>query len=154
MNSKIFIVVLAAVGIALGVHNNALMPERVASHFNAQGIANGWMPKDALLWTNIGIYFFMAALFTLIPVQWMNFPNRSYWLAPERAAATEALMSASYSRMGAATIIFLILVMQMVYQANLTSSPSLGRGFMVWFVLFVGYTVWETVRILKKFSKT
>jgi serine/threonine-protein kinase len=108
-----------------------MLPQRIATHFNAAGYPNRWSSPTALL-SQIGAQLgFMVALFVAagwvgrLPDQLVNLPNKDYWLAPERRAATfDALRD--WMRW------FLIFVLAMLafvettsLHANLTPNPRL-----------------------------
>ena len=42
------------------------LPQRMASHFDAAGRANGWMPRDTALYFDLGLLVFLAAVFTVV----------------------------------------------------------------------------------------
>jgi hypothetical protein len=42
------------------------LPLRMASHFDAAGRANGWMPRDAALYFDLGLLVLLAAVFTTV----------------------------------------------------------------------------------------
>ena len=48
MRSRAFVALLAtgAAGVLLLAYHRQRLPDVVASHFGASGVANGWMPKD------------------------------------------------------------------------------------------------------------
>jgi hypothetical protein len=55
--------------VALGVHYQRLwdrLPLRMASHFDAAGRANGWMPRDVALYFDLGLMAFLAILFSIV----------------------------------------------------------------------------------------
>jgi uncharacterized membrane protein len=61
---------------ALGV------PERMATHFNALGHADGWGGRDGFFLTLAILGTFIAGLFTLVPklpMRAMNIPHRERW---------------------------------------------------------------------------
>lgn len=70
------------------------LPERVASHFNVQGIPDDWMSRQSFLgvMATIGtaLPLFMVGMTSLHRVfpGGINLPNRDYWLAPERRSDT------------------------------------------------------------------
>jgi uncharacterized membrane protein len=75
------------------------LPERVASHFNAGGQADGWTTKEqfAGMWVAVtAMLAFMLGMTLVIvsvaPASSFNLPNRDYWLAPERVAATRRMV--------------------------------------------------------------
>ena len=67
------------------------LPERVATHFGADGLPNGWMSSSGAFLFQVALISGMGAVFTLaVPAlcraapTLVNIPNRDYWLAPER----------------------------------------------------------------------
>jgi len=42
------------------------LPARIASHFDAAGRANGWMPRDVSLWFDLGFLAFIIGVFTVV----------------------------------------------------------------------------------------
>jgi len=72
-----------------------LAPDQMASHFNAQGNPDNFVPKlifftDQLQTVLIVIVsgVVLQILPMLLPTEWINIRNREYWLAPERRQAT------------------------------------------------------------------
>ena len=69
MNRKItlfliLVIVLAAVGASLLAYPK--LPERMASHWNARGEVDGWMPISVCLWIMPAIMMFQTILFFII----------------------------------------------------------------------------------------
>ena len=111
------------------------LPERVASHFNSAGIANGWMTRDANLVWQIATTAFVAALIqgiallqSRLPTQLVNLPNRDYWLAPERRAMTDAWIRNLVLAIGCLLMLFFMALFRQVYLANLAATPRLTGG--------------------------
>src|SRR5664279_3490148 len=79
------------------------LPPVVASHFGPGGTANGFMGKGMYIAVMLAVVVAVPALVGMsgqlvrvLPVQLVNLPNKQYWLAPERRAATiESLSSVS-----------------------------------------------------------
>ena len=102
------------------------LPERVATHFAADGHPNGYMSREEcrlfMLQFTLGVPIFIAVLTGLfplfLPVSLFNLPNRDYWLAPERAAASRAFLSEQGIWFGCILLVFLISVDWMVAAAN------------------------------------
>lgn len=122
--------VAAAIAQALWQHDR--LPERVASHFNAAGVANGWMSRDSQTAAHVGVALFMAAMFEGIawlgprlPKELINLPHRDYWLAPERRAATQAWLDGLVRLLGCVLMAFLLALFHQVYRANLGAKPML-----------------------------
>src|SRR5271156_6894280 len=79
--------------------SGAALPDMVASHFGPSGTANGFMARASYV-------HFMLVLIVALPLSLgllpgllvglpgvrINLPNRDYWLAPSRRAATIAAL--------------------------------------------------------------
>ena len=108
------------------------LPDRVATHFGHDGLANGWMSSD-------GYRAFMLLLGTLVPLfvvlmagltpqmagRTMKVPHPEYWLAPERKAGTMAFMLSHACWLGAAMLAFFIGMHLLLLRANATVPPRL-----------------------------
>ncbi len=77
--------------LACHVHWMSLLPERVATHFDAAGRANGWMTRGQHGWaslaTHLGVAGFIVGLCAVmhrLPPGMLNLPNKEYWRTPER----------------------------------------------------------------------
>lgn len=91
------VIVCFAIGLAavlVGVTGVGL-PERVATHFDVAGAANGFTPRATyvrsmlLLVTLLPLVLGLAGrLVAMLPTALVNLPNAEFWLAPERRAAT------------------------------------------------------------------
>jgi uncharacterized membrane protein len=136
------------------------LPEVVASHFNANGAPNGWMPRDSYVWTMVGVVTFttalLAGMFALIrylPKGMVNLPNRDYWLAPERRAETSRTLG-SYGLVMAGLVSLNFMGLQLlVVKANESQPVELSSG--VWWILagFLAITGTMTVAIYRRFSR-
>ncbi len=153
MKPKLLIFGLAALGIGMSLYFHTLMPERVATHFDYNGVPNGWMTRNVLVIFNSALFLLMASAFTLIPFKVMNIPNRDYWLAPSRIKDTEAVALGMYTRTGIATMLFIMAVLCLMYRANLSGQVNLGQGIWIYMAVFVIYIVWETIRFMIRFKK-
>src|SRR5664280_3627514 len=79
------------------------LPPVVASHFGPGGNANGLMGRGtytafmlAVVVAAPALVGFSGQLVRVLPLQLVNLPNKQYWLAPQRRAATlESLSSMS-----------------------------------------------------------
>ena len=74
------------------------LPLPVASHFDASGYPDAYMPRDlysrSVLGLSVGLPIALVAVLSAVfsTVRDMKLPNRGYWLAPERIAQTRALL--------------------------------------------------------------
>jgi len=127
------------------------LPERMASHFSADGTPNGWSPKQAffILMAMITAVtaipaFFVPRKLKNLPRQRINLPNKEYWLAPEHAEETYSFFRTYMAWFGCALLFVLLFGTIQAANANL---PSIGHFnstamiyVMIGFALFVG--VW------------
>ena len=70
-----------------------LLPERMASHFDGQGRADGWSSKAAFFGISAGVLYGVSGLLLLVafsmrwwPASTMNLPHKGIWLAPLRSS--------------------------------------------------------------------
>lgn len=165
MNSRWPKLIFALLVLYAAVHFSAVypqLPSLMASHFNGRGAPNGWQPKQAffevLLIVSVivaVIGFAIPKIVSVLPLQVINLPNKSYWLAPERAAETMEFLSSHFAWFACALFLFNILVFDYAIQINLDPQhpPSSER---FWYVLegFLVFVFVWTVRILAKFLRT
>jgi serine/threonine-protein kinase len=153
-----FAVVLAA--IAQSVHDFPLLPDRLASHFAASGIPNGWMTKSQ---------FFIAYALMLVPAHvvefWvshrianksdarLNLPNKEYWPAPDHRAETFAYFDSFFAWYGCAFLFVEVFAMGLAMRANFDTPPQLPTGPIVSVIAgFVLYNVAAVIAVLRRFS--
>ncbi|MFH1054521.1 MAG: SdpI family protein [Candidatus Altiarchaeota archaeon] len=68
MRSSALIAILVAVSFTLSLYSNSLLPETVASHWDAQGQPNGYMPKTWLLFLMPAIAAAAALMMYALPL--------------------------------------------------------------------------------------
>lgn len=136
------------------------LPDIVAVHFNAAGVADGFATRAGcrgfMLAFTFGAPLFVAAvtgiLPRLLPVSMINIPNRSYWLAPERAAKTIGFMSEQGIWFGCVFLVFLCGVDWMLVEANSSRPPTLdSTKFIGMLVIFFGLIGCLMLRMLRRF---
>lgn len=132
------------------------MPSRVATHFDLQGRANGWMSREADTMTEVGLVLGFAAVMQLLswsigrlPTELINVPYREYWFAPERRTASLAWLREMVRLLGSGLFIMLGLLFDQVYRANLRATPVLSSAW--WLVsgttlVVIGVVVFATWR--------
>jgi len=137
-----FCVVLVAAGSFVWLTSDGL-PPIVASHFGAGGVANGFMGRGAytllMLIVVIAVPMLIASstvVVRILPPRLVNLPNKEYWLAPERRAASLEALGSLGLRFAVALAVFLCFVHWLVVQANSVQPPKLQEAW-----LFVGLAV-------------
>ena len=94
----------------------------------------------------LGIMAILAAIFLLIPKfpnLMRNLPNRDYWLSGDRKEESNKYINSSTLRVGIATFVLLIYVMQLVFEFNVNKVPILSEN-IVWALVlyFVFLGIW------------
>lgn len=134
------------------------LPEVVASHFNARGVANGWQTKSAFFTVFAGVSvlaavvgFAIPRIISAMPVELMNLPNKRYWLAPEHLAETMEFMKIYFAWFGCAVFLIILLTFDYAIQSNLhpENRPDASR---MWYIL-AGFLVFTIVWIARLFSR-
>jgi len=122
------------------------LPARVASHFGANGLANGYMARDVYLAFAIGMVVVPPALVGLAIAlslkyfpQFLNLPDRDYWLAPERRAGTTEYLNGHSAWLAALLGLFALGVHLLVVRANRSVPPQLETAPFV--VLLIGFGI-------------
>lgn len=140
---------------------NPQLPERVATHFGANGMANGWMTRHGhITFTTLvplGLLAFLALVFWLITLnpQSLNIPHRDYWIAPERRRATFCILAGQNLILSAIVTLFLASIHWSILTANLATPPKLSGVTLTAPVAgFIGLMVLWGIGLASRFSMT
>lgn len=136
------------------------LPERVASHFDFNGQADGWMSRSGYIlfaiFFPLGISLFLGLIGWLIrylPASMINMPNKNYWLAPERKAKTACTMFIFMIWLACILLLFFTAIHISVIQANKMVPPKLSQthtaGNLVGFLIVLA--VW-IIAMFKQFA--
>lgn len=127
--SLVFLLVLAGAAVFVW-STSGLLPEHVASHFNAAGQPNGFMPREAYTRVMLVLVLLAPLLVVLlprfalnVPGARINLPHRDYWLAPERRADTVRRLQEQMTHFGTLLALFLCYVHWLVVGANQATPP-------------------------------
>jgi len=104
---------------------SAGLPEVVASHFNASGVPNGFMPRSTYVTVTLAIVVGVPLLL-MLPLYLassgsgskLHLPNKAYWLRPERRAETVAYLRGQAQLFSVAISVFASYVHWLVVGAN------------------------------------
>jgi uncharacterized membrane protein len=137
------------------------LPPRIASHFGAGGVADRWSSTSSFFvtyWLVIAlvfvVYLVVPYLIGVLPRQLINLPNKDYWLSGEMYPYAMSRLRAQFRWLGVILLLFLVLVFQMVFQANLSLSPELGAWFVPSLIGFLIAIVSWGIKFTRQFSKT
>jgi Protein of unknown function (DUF1648) len=152
-SSVLLLILVAGAAFFVWVTSRSL-PEVVASHFGASGVASGFMPRAFyvrfILAFVVGLplaLVFLPSLAFSNPKARFNLPNREYWLAPDRRTETIEFLRQHLARFGLMLVVFLCYAHWLVVRANTVVPPSLSSP---WFigglgVFLVSALVWAKV---------
>jgi hypothetical protein len=154
---------LLASVLAAGVHLaliRPLLPFRVASHFGLSGQADGWRSRDGFLVLYAFVIVLMAGLLAAIALvlprvsnAFINVPHKEHWLAPERRDESLAWLARWMLWIDAATVLYIVVVMQLVVLANTDGSGRLGGVFWLTFGLYLLGVGAGLVVLLRRFAR-
>lgn len=138
--------------------SSASLPEHMASHFNEQGVADGFSPRSAYLWP-LGLLivgvplllgWMLPALFSL-NTKGLSLPHSEHWLAPQRLASTLADLRNRFRWLAFFASALFAFIHGQVVQANRLQPPQLTdaqtkAGVLVFLVLAV---LWVLAMLLR-----
>lgn len=136
------------------------LPETVASHFDINGVPNGWMSK-----TTFGVVMAFVTILTigstagialLLPHMQdaINIPNKDYWLAPERREETMAFIGSSLLWIACAVVLLLLVINFYVFRMNMEKTPALALPMIPTLLTFLGVIGIIIARAILRFRKT
>ncbi len=139
------------------------LPYKVAIHFNANGIPDNFSDKLFSALLQVGIIVFMTIVIFVADYfvkhgsdDFINIPNRKYWLAPERRKRTIDLLSTFVYWLGILTNVFLLFASQLLIYVNLKPTVSIGHNFWEYltvYLLAIFISIWVFFRILNSKKK-
>ncbi len=138
-----------------------LMPDSMVSHFDGAGRANGWEPRTFFFIVYAGLMALLIVIFQILPRQLkrlpdslINLPNKGFWFAPERREATLGIIGKQMTSFGNATMILIIVTMQLVFQANRAGSHRISAEAM-WIMLgaYILVSIVWAIDFIRKFKK-
>lgn len=109
------------------------LPLRVAAHFTADGRADGWQSRSGYLTTIILLQILLPLAIVLptlfigrLPPAMIGLPNRDWWLAPERRAASLDWLAGHLCLMGLPLALGVLGIHLSVVWANRQDPPQLS----------------------------
>lgn len=150
---------LTAVFISQISYYYAILPDSVATHFNHEGVADGFMSKQANLVFDLALLifaFFIPQLNTFfinkLPLSLINLPNKEYWFAEERRAETLKVFKTFFEWLSVAMLALFISINQLTIEANLHRQPLSDK---FWFALggFLFFMAVWLYKIITRFRK-
>ena len=150
LSSLLFVALLILVARSI-VNTTAQLPDPVATHFGSGYLANGWMSRDEYLAFSLVFSVFLpvviaglAGWLPRVASRSVSLPNKDYWLAPERRAATLESITVRAITLGSLFAIFMGGVHWLILDANAAIPPQLpARAFWAMLIsVLAAFTVW------------
>jgi uncharacterized membrane protein len=135
------------------------LPDRMASHFDFYGRANGWQPKEAFFLVLAVVIVMTGVMGFLIPVviaaaptEFINLPRKDYWLAPERREETLRFLRTRLEWFACGVLFVLLYAASQAINANLPDHVPFGAQGMLYILAgFLLSTVAGTVHLVRHF---
>ena len=136
----------------------AQLPNVVASHFNARGAANGWQTKQAFFQVLVGMSalaallgFAIPQIIVRVPTQFINLPNKDYWLAQDQREETLEWLKAYFGWLACGIYVVMIVAFDYAAQSNLhpNQPPNVGRLIYT----LVGFSTFVIVWLVSMFRR-
>ncbi len=147
-----------AIAAAFILISGSSRPAVVASHFDASGAPNGFMPREAYLLFMLGAVIGLPLILLLpyfllgwVPARFINLPNRDYWLADERSADTIRFLRVHSLWLPGLVLLLLAFVHRLVLDANAAQPPHLQASSLIIGVaaFVVGMVVWLAALVVR-----
>lgn len=152
--SRVAFAVLLAIALVQALVYYPQLPDRLASHFDAAGHANGWSSKGAYFALQAFILLVMTGCFGALPA-WLerapttllNLRHKDYWLAPERRVATLARVASALTWFGCVALVLVTSVTSLVIRFNLSREQVLPAA-PIW-TLLGGFVVCAALLVMR-----
>jgi uncharacterized membrane protein len=161
LDSRLPKLIFALLALYAAVHFSSIYPQLpgvVASHFDGRGAPNGWQTKQAFFTVFVGVTvlcvligFGLASIIGAIPIQLINLPNKSYWLAPEHREETLEWLKAYFAWFACGIYVVMIVAYDYAAQSNL--HPDHPPGVVRLWYTFGGFFVFLIVWLVRMFSR-
>jgi uncharacterized membrane protein len=111
------------------------LPEKVASHFNAKGAANGWEERSSFTLSMVATGFGVPALVAgmvfvmrIFPARFLDVPNAAHWRKPANFRKACDFLFSSSLVFGGVFLIWQTILFRLVVAANRASPPHLNSA--------------------------
>jgi len=139
----------------------SLLPERMATHFDASGQANGWMNRSSAVVFQgvVGLILpliIVGVLYTVrfLPTQLINLPRRDFWLAPERRDETCLYLARQGFWLASLLVLLQGMVWYQLIESNSRSVPQLSSsGFLVTLGVFGVALIFWVIKLFRHFAR-
>ncbi len=137
-------------------------PEKMASHFNAAGVVDGWMNRTPFVASMLAVgllipAFVLAVLYSVrfLPSRVLNLPNPAYWRAPENYGRACEILFRSALVFAGGFLLWQAAFLRLIVKANKAQPPALDASqvFLLTAVL-LAFSVGWLVMLVTRFART
>ena len=137
------------------------LPVKVATHFNADGVADAWNNRDDyrlfILSLLVGLPSLLVGLVAGLP-RYTNgkgqIPNCEYWFAQERRHLTESFLISHACWLGCLTVAVVYGIHISILRANAMAPPVLATDRLItMLIVYLCGLVWWTATFLRHFQR-
>lgn len=150
---------LFVVAIAQAAFYFGRLPDRVATHFDIQGNADGWSGRRAatlmMLGFQCGMPLFILAMGKLasrMPESMLNIPDKEYWMHPDRKAYALQVTADYLTWIAVLVALFIAVLNHLTFLANRDSAPLRLGWFAAAMMLFLLTVLVLTIRMVLHFK--
>jgi uncharacterized membrane protein len=152
-------ITVCLLSIAQAMYYYPQLPARVASHFGMDGRPDAWSSREdflifycVMVGIVIVVFTVLPYLAAIIPMSWVNLPNKEYWFAPEREEDTRRFLRYYPMWFGSATMLLVIDLMRQAFLVNIGTAKSLGHPTFS-LALYIGFSVIWVIGLVIRFLK-
>jgi len=144
---------LSAEGYVL-IATSGHLPAHVASHFDGEGLANGFMLREdyQLLMMGLGLGIPVVLVLVLVVLPYfapnrLRIPSRDYWIEPSRRNETLATVATSGLIIAGIVAAFMSAMHLLVVEANNRTPPQLDNAslYTLLALLIMSIVVWQVI---------
>ncbi len=157
--SRIIFVIVLLLCIGQAFYYYPLLPNRVASHFGASGMADAWSDKETFIKIYIFFVVFIGILFSIIglvirklPDSMINLPNKDYWLSLGHRQKTIDFLARQFLWFGSATLLLLLDVFHQSFNVDLGKAQALSHP-AASIAVYIGFSLLWSVILISKFMR-
>jgi hypothetical protein len=157
----VILVLLALMGTVFVLFTIGRLPEQVETHFGGDNDPDEWMTRNSYLAFILSFLLlypvlvaFLIGFLPRVKPDWVNFPNRDYWLAPERREESLKFLSTYGYWFGCLLLLLVVGIHWAILVGNRTQPPTLPLAIFVPILagFLVGFIAW-LVAVLRRFRK-
>jgi uncharacterized membrane protein len=157
--SRLALLVAFLLNVAACAYHWPTAPVLFWSHFDASGLPDGRMPKDAFFLTWIALSAMPAVLALVyggllprLPMNRINMPNKELWMAPERREATFRDLADMIAWLMAPTSLFIFVMQESIVAANSRVPVRLAPSMTLYVIVLLAVLAAVIIRYMVHWS--